>query len=297
LSFIVFDMSDILVGFIGQWFIGRNLADDFERRSYRIFRYSKRLDTPENRQKLSECDIVFIGVPTPTTPEGFNSDTLREVLGLVWVGKTAVIKSTMMPGTCEKLQALYPDRFVFHSPEFLAEKTAAYDVANPTRNIVGYPIDSAEYRARAQEVMDILPDAPVSILCTSREAEFIKYGSNCFLYLKVVYANILADLSKNVGANWDVIAEGIGSDPRIGGSHLQIVHTSWVEGDIPGRWAGGHCFIKDFAGLVEYIKKAGTDSLGEAFLSAAEQKNISLLLLSKKDPDLLEGVYGNLRNS
>ncbi|MCB9807551.1 hypothetical protein H6768_06865 [Candidatus Peribacteria bacterium] len=42
----------------------------------------------------------------------------------------------MMPGTCEKLQALYSDRFVFHSPEFLAEKTAAYDVSNPTRNIV-----------------------------------------------------------------------------------------------------------------------------------------------------------------
>ncbi len=290
-------MSDILVGFIGQWFIGKNLADDFERRWYRIFRYSKRLDTPENRQKLSECDIVFIWVPTPTTPEGFNCDTLREVLWLVWAGKTAVIKSTMMPGTCESLQSLYPDRFIFHSPEFLAEKTAAYDVANPTRNIIGYPLDTPEYRARAQQVIDILPDAPLNIICTSREAEFIKYGSNCFLYLKVVYANILSDLAGQSWASWDVISQGIGSDPRIWASHLQIVHTSWVEGDIPGRWAGGHCFIKDFAGLVEYIKKTGTDPLGEAFLSATEQKNISLLTDSHKDSDLLEGVYGNLKNS
>lgn len=285
-------MSSVIIGFIGQGFIGKNLADDFERRGYAIFRFSKRLDTHENREKLRECDIVFIGVPTPTTPEGFNCDTLREVLWLVGVWKTAVIKSTMMPGTCETLQALYPDRFVFHSPEFLAEKTAAYDVANPTRNIVWYPIDSPEYRARAQEVIDVLPDAPMNIICTSREAEFIKYGSNCFLYLKVVYANILADLAKNVGANWDVIAQGIGSDPRIGPSHLQIVHTSWVEGDIPSRWAGGHCFIKDFSGLVEYIQKSGTDPLGEAFLSAAEDKNVSLLAHSHKDPELLEGVYG-----
>lgn len=129
-------MNTPFIGFIGQGFIGKNLADDFENRGYTIFRFSKRLDTPENRQKLSECDIVFIGVPTPTTPEGFNCDILKEVLPLVGIGKTAVIKSTMMPGTCEMLQSLYPDRFIFHSPEFLSEKTAAYDAKNPTRNIV-----------------------------------------------------------------------------------------------------------------------------------------------------------------
>lgn len=287
-------MAPLLVGFIGQGFIGKNMADDFENRWYTIFRYSKRLDTPENRQKLSECDIVFISVPTPTTPEGFNFDILREVVGLVGPGKSAVIKSTMMPGTCEKIQALYPDRFVFHSPEFLAEKTAAYDVANPTRNIVGYPIDNDDFRARAQQIIDILPGAPVNIVCTSREAEFIKYGSNSFLTLKVIYANILYDLAENAGSNWDVIKEGIGSDPRIGRSHLDVIHASWIL-EHKGRGAGGHCFIKDFAGLVEYIKTVGIDPLGAAFLSAAEEKNIDLLVKSQKDIDLLTGVYGAQR--
>lgn len=287
-------MAPLLVGFIGQGFVGKNMADDFENRWYTIFRYSKRLDTPENRQKLSECDIVFISVPTPTTPEGFNFDILREVVGLVWSGKSAVIKSTMMPGTCEKIQALYPDRFVFHSPEFLAEKTAAYDVANPTRNIVGYPIDNEDFRARAQQIIDILPGAPVNIICTSREAEFIKYGSNSFLTLKVIYANILYDLAENAGSNWDVIKEGIGSDPRIGRSHLDVIHASWIL-EHKGRGAGGHCFIKDFAGLVEYIKTVGIDPLGAALLSAAEEKNIDLLVKSQKDIDLLTGVYGAQR--
>lgn len=113
----------------------------------------------------------------------------------------------MMPGTCEELQSLYPDRFVFHSPEFLAEKTAAYDVSHPTRNIVGYPIDTLEYRERAQVVIDSLPSAPVNILCSSREAELIKYGSNAFLTLKVIYANILNDLALDSGADWDVIRQ------------------------------------------------------------------------------------------
>jgi predicted dinucleotide-binding enzyme len=76
-------MSQPLVGFIGQGFIGKNLADDFEKRGYPIFRYSKSIDTPENRERLKECDIVFIAVPTPTTPEGFNCDILKEVIALV----------------------------------------------------------------------------------------------------------------------------------------------------------------------------------------------------------------------
>lgn len=160
----------------------------------------------------------------------------------------------MMPGTCEELQKLHPHVYLFHSPEFLTEKTAAHDAAHPTRNIVGGALDTAEYSEKAQEVIDILPPAPVNIICTSREAEFIKYGSNCFLFLKVIYANILYDLAHNAGASWEVISKGMGADPRIGDNHLQPVHASGVSIDM-GRGAGGHCFIKDFAGLVEYAKK------------------------------------------
>ncbi|MCB9807550.1 hypothetical protein H6768_06860 [Candidatus Peribacteria bacterium] len=66
----------------------------------------------------------------------------------------------------------------------------------------------------------------MNIVCTSREAEFIKYGSNSFLALKVIYANILYDLAISAGADWNVIKDGIGSDPRIGDSHLGIFHAS-----------------------------------------------------------------------
>ena len=92
--------------------------------------------------------------------------------------------------------------------------------------MVGYPIDTSEYRDRAQVIIDLLPIAPVNIGCTSREAEFIKYGSNSFLFLKVIYANILYDLARTAGSDWSVIKHGIGSDPRIGESHLDILHAS-----------------------------------------------------------------------
>ncbi len=280
-----------LLGFIGQGFIGKNYADDFAARGFSVVRYAKSAPYNENRERIADCDIVFIAVPTPTTPTGFNYDTLKEVLALVGPGKSAVIKSTILPGTCEALQSLYPDRYVFHSPEFLTEKNAAHDAANPTRNIIGCPIENAEYRLRAEEIMNILPPSPLNLICSAKEAELIKYASNSFLYLKVVHANILYDLAAEVGADWQKIAAGVGADPRIGASHLNPVHASGVT-DKAGRGAGGHCFIKDFAALREYLSLQGKDELGRRFLEAAEAKNLELLHSSGKDQDLVKGVYG-----
>ena len=54
-----------LIGFIGQGWIGKNYADDFETRGYRIVRYAKEEPHSHNREKIGGCDIVFIAVPTP----------------------------------------------------------------------------------------------------------------------------------------------------------------------------------------------------------------------------------------
>lgn len=100
------------------------------------------------------------------------------------------------------MQEKYPDRFIFYSPEFLTEKTAAWDAAHPSRNIVGYPVDNIIYRAKAEEILDLLPSAPLRLVCRAKEAELVKYAANCFLFLKVIYANILYDLAAREGSNW-----------------------------------------------------------------------------------------------
>ena len=61
-----------LIGFIGQGFIGKNYADDFEQRNYKVVRYALEGTYAGNKDRIKECDIVFIAVPTPTTPEGFD---------------------------------------------------------------------------------------------------------------------------------------------------------------------------------------------------------------------------------
>lgn len=277
--------SKPLIGFIGQGFIGKNYADDFEHRGYRVVRYTRGPKFSKNKDKIKECGMVFIAVPTPTTPAGFDYSIVREVLPLVGKGKTAVIKSTILPGTTEKLQKEFPDIFVLHSPEFLRERSAAYDAAHPDRTIVGIPKDSAEFRKKAADVLAVLPKAPYASVMRVREAELVKYAGNGLLYLKVVFANLLYDLAEKVGADWGHVRDAVAADPRIGKSHLEPVHEG-------GRGAGGHCFIKDFAAFSLLHEKLVSDPPGQRALEALRDKNNELLRVSGKDVDLLEGVYG-----
>ncbi len=281
-------MINLSIGFIGQGWIGKNYANDFEARGYQVVRYGLEPEFLDNKEKISSCDIVFIAVPTPTTVEGFDDSIVREAVGLVGKGKVAVIKSTILPGTTQSIQKQYPDVFVLHSPEFLTESTASFDASNPQRNIIGIPLESEIYKEKAEQVMLVLPNAPYKKICGSIDAEIIKYGRNISGFFRVVFANILYDLTKNVGGDWNNIKEAMSADPDTGPTYLNPVHKS-------GRGAGGHCFIKDFAAFTEiYKNKVVDDKLGIDVLKSLENKNIELLKTTQKDLDLLSGVYGDL---
>jgi UDPglucose 6-dehydrogenase len=279
------------VGFIGQGWIGKNYADHYEDRGFDIVRYSQEPEYAGNREAIADCEIVFIAVPTPTTPAGFSAAIVEEVLGLIGAGKTAVIKSTVLPGTTRALQEKYPKITVLFSPEFLREATVRADVDNPDRNIIG--ITREEHRAAAEEVVKILPKAPYEKICTAEEAELVKYGGNIFLFWKVIYMNMLHDLASCHGADWQTIAEALAADPRIGTSHMQPVHASGHTKKA-GRGAGGHCFIKDFAAFHDHYVKTVGNEFGIRVLEAMRDKNIHLLTASDKDLDMLEQVYGKV---
>jgi nucleotide sugar dehydrogenase len=273
------------IGFIGQGWIGKNYADSFEDRGFDIVRYSKEISYLKNKEKIQECDYVFIAVPTPSTPEGFDDSIVREAVKVVGKGKVAVIKSTLLPGAIVSIQEENPDIVVLHSPEFLREISARFDVDNPERNIIGLPKEGEQWLAAAREVMKILPKAPYEKICTSNESELIKYGGNNFLYWKVIYMNLIFDFAQKYNCDWNVVAEAMAADSRIGSSHMQPFHDG-------GRGAGGHCFIKDFAAFHDAYREAVGDELGLNILESLRDKNIELLLKSGKNLDLLEGVYG-----
>lgn len=270
------------IGFIGQGYVGKNYADNFEERGYEIVRYDISPAYISNKEKIKDCDIVLIAVPTPTLPaKGFDDSILIDVLKFVGNGKCAVIKSTMKAGTTEKLQNLYPRIYIFHSPEFLTESTARHDVDNPDINIVGYTDKS---KNKAKMILEILPSAPYGKILQSRDAELIKYMCNVIFYMKVLTANMIYDVAQKSGANYDFIKEAAGEFKMVGKSHLNALHKG-------GRGAGGHCLIKDFAAFKNMYLEFCEDEDAKELLKVAEKYNKNLLKKSGKSLNLLAKIY------
>lgn len=274
------------VGFIGQGWIGRNYGNVFEKNGVPVVRYSLEAPFVQNKELIAKCTIVFIAVPTPTTPTEIDISAILNVMPLIQKGAIVVIKSTIPPGTTIRIQAKYPDLFVLHSPEFLSEATAEFDAEYPKRNIVGIPKDEPEFRERATQVLSLLPKAPFELICSSTESELIKYGANTFYYTKVVYMNMLYDFAKELGCDWQVIKAMYANDPWVGPMHLDPIHKN-------GRGAGGNCLIKDFAAFKRMYTERISNTESLALLEAIEKKNLALLKESNKNQEYVERIYGN----
>lgn len=275
-----------LIGFVGQGWIGKNYANDFEKRGYKTVRYALEEPYRQNKEKVREADIVIIAVPTPTTPKGFDISIVEEALTHIGVGKIAVLKSTILPGTTKRLQKKFPKITLMYSPEFLSESTAAYDASHPFSNIMGLPVDDTAHRAAAKKALAVMPKAPFVSICSSTEAEIIKYSHNASGYVQIIMFNMLYDLASSLGADWEMIQKALESDPYIPSRYAKPVHKS-------GRGAGGGCFIKDFSAIRLLMQeKTPGNTKAIAAMKAFEAKNIELLVSSKKDLHLLAGVYG-----
>lgn len=273
----------LLIGFIGQGWIGKNYADDFEKRGYKTVRYGLEGKYIHNKDRIGDCDMVFIAVPTPTTPNGFDVSALRSALKLVSVGKIAVIKSTILPGTTEMLNSEFEGVHVLHCPEFLSKVSAAHDAEKPERNIVGYPTESSkEY---AEQVLSVLPKAPYELVCKAKNAEIIKYARNVPGLVNIMIFNILFDWVKSFGADWEVVSEAMEADPLIAKRYLSIIHDG-------GRGAGGCCFPKDFAAFLGEAKKNNLDSTVVEVLESLQALNVKLLTKSGKSLDILDSIFG-----
>jgi UDP-glucose 6-dehydrogenase len=274
------------IGCIGQGFVGKNIADNLEQRGYEVVRYALEPQYKDNAEALKECSIVFIGVPTPSTPEGFDYSIVEKVLELVAEGSIAVIKSTLLPGTTKKLQDLYPNKIVLFSPEFLCENTAAYDVAHPIMNVVGVPYDTAGHLKAAESVKSTFPPSEHNFTVSAQAAELFKYAHNLNGYFRVILANLLYEVGEKTNANWADVKTMMDSDIMMSAYYNTPVHKG-------GRGAGGNCFVKDMAAFrYLYSEIVKEDITGLSVLRSLEKKNLELLHSTGKSKEIVEGVYG-----
>jgi UDPglucose 6-dehydrogenase len=209
------------------------------------------LFTLDYKESVSNSDVVFIAVGTPSTKTGdADLSTVLEVAEKIGrnIKKYTVIatKSTVPVGTYKKIRQIVDEvkpekaRFDIASvPEFLREGTGISDTLNPDRIVLG--TDSIKARDILMELHKSIK-APF-VLTNLATAELIKYASNSFLATKISYANSIAKLSELSGADALQVLSGIGMDKRIGKYFLS-----------PGPGYGGSCFPKDVRALISIAK-------------------------------------------
>ncbi|WP_153117958.1 UDP-glucose dehydrogenase family protein [Rhodocyclus tenuis] len=208
--------------------------------------------TTDVAESVAHGTIQFIAVGTPPDEDG-SADLQYVTAAARAIGrhmdeyKVIVDKSTVPVGTADKVRAAVVDELakrglrgdfsVVSNPEFLKEGAAVDDFMRPDRIVVGAD------EARAIELMRALY-APFQrnherlIIMDVRSAELTKYAANAMLATRISFMNELANLAEKLGADIEMVRQGIGSDPRIGYHFLY-----------PGCGYGGSCFPKDVQAL------------------------------------------------
>ena len=199
--------------------------------------------------ELNRADIVFLCVPTPYK-EGFDLSSVIDVLDKLEGSKIVVIKSTVLPGTTDRIQKEYPQHKLLFNPEFLTEASSDQDMKYPDRQIIGYTERSYTI---AQDIMMMLPQAPFERIIPAKEAEMVKYMNNAWFATKVIFANQIYDLCEKMGIDYEKVKESASADKRMTGtSHLEIMHKG-------SRGVGGKCLPKDLKSLLWFASRNGVD--------------------------------------
>ena len=194
---------------------------------------------------LTDCDIVFVCVPTPTINRHQDLLALYETMVLLKAIDThaeIVIKSTILPGTCKKLWSTY-GLDVIHNPEFLTEAKALEDFVNQEQIIIGHDTDSTP---KVIELYEKHFHGAEIVETSTQTAELYKYAHNCFLATKVTFWNEIYHAANRCKANFELVRDLLVDTGKAGKTHNQVPGPDGQFG------YGGACFPKDMAAFGEW---------------------------------------------
>ena len=230
--------------------------------------------TTDIEKSVHHGALQFIAVGTPPDEDGsadmqYVLEAARNIARLMTEHKIIVDKSTVPVGTADRVRTAISEVLkarnkeisfaVVSNPEFLKEGAAVEDFMRPDRIVVGADDEDAIEMMR-RLYSPFQRNHERLIVMDIRSAELTKYAANAMLATRISFMNELANLAEVLGADVEMVRQGMGSDPRIGYHFLY-----------PGCGYGGSCFPKDVKAL---IKTASTDAkIDLKVLKAVEAAN------------------------
>ena len=254
--------------------------------------------TTDLSDAISKTDITFICVGTPSKEDG--SIDLQQINDVsVTIGKslatsekyhTIIVKSTVLPGTTEKLvipileresgKKAFIDFGIASNPEFLKEGSAVDDFFNTDRVVIGVNDKKTE-----NVLKDLYSPLKAPIFSTNiRTSEMIKYASNAFLATKISFANEIGNLCKEAGIDSYEVFQGVGLDSRINPSFFRT-----------GIGFGGSCFPKDVRALIAHAQNLGQEPrVLTAVMKTNDEQPGKMVELLKRHMDIAGKTIGIL---
>ena len=215
--------------------------------------------TDKIEEGINFSDVIFLCVGTPQGDTGkadlsqveeASIDIAHNMNGykLIIEKSTVPVNTHQWVKTVIKRDLKKDIKFdVASNPEFLKEGSALDDFMNPDRIVVG--VESEKAKDMFKELYKPFVEKGIPLIVTTpAAAELIKHASNSFLAMKISYINMVSELCEKVGADVDMVAEGMGYDKRIGKDFL-----------CAGIGYGGSCFPKDVKAFIKIAEEQGID--------------------------------------
>jgi UDPglucose 6-dehydrogenase len=256
---------------------------------------SGRLDfTTEAAPAIAHGELIFIAVGTPPDEDGSaDLQYVQKVASTIGrhLQRYAVVvnKSTVPVGTADRVREAIAAELavrqatvefdVVSNPEFLKEGAAVEDCLRPDRIVVGTSSPRAVALLR-KLYAPFNRNHDRMVVMDERSAELTKYAANAMLATKISFMNEIANIAERVGADVELVRQGIGSDPRIGYSFIY-----------PGAGYGGSCFPKDVQALERTAHAHGYEArlLGAVEAVNRQQKGKLFELISRHFDGRLAG--------
>lgn len=224
-------------------------------------------DDPNAWELIKGVDLAVIAVPTPSNPDGSCDTSIVEETVRKCDAGVILIKSTVAPGTTDRLMKTTGLSIVF-SPEYVGEGnyyvTPRMDFQT---DMVKTPFficggDDADCNRVFDLLIPILGPEKSYYKCSALEAEIIKYMENTYFGVKISFAQEMYDICQAFGADWYKVWQGWALDPRV-----DVMHTAVFPNN---RGFSGKCLPKDLNALVKASSEKG---FVPGFLLAMLRKN------------------------